>query len=140
MLAGPDGRLPEPLRKGLIPPTAEELADWASQQPGAEVLSDQGAQPMDATAAEEFYVRTWGGALARRERRRGRIAAAPEDGDSGRTAEANLSIRLAAGQKVEEIVPEVERLLREAARRRARSSRSTCGRPRRPGWCRPTRP
>jgi acetylornithine deacetylase/succinyl-diaminopimelate desuccinylase-like protein len=30
-------------------------------------------------------------------------------------AEANLSVRLAAGQKVEEIAPEVERLLRESA-------------------------
>jgi acetylornithine deacetylase/succinyl-diaminopimelate desuccinylase-like protein len=30
-------------------------------------------------------------------------------------AEANLSIRLVAGQKVEEIAPEVERLLRESA-------------------------
>ncbi len=114
VLAGPDGRLPEPLRKGLIPPTAEELADWASQQPGAEVLSDQGAQPMDATAAEEFYVRTWGEPS---------LDVNGVEGGSPQLqktvipvgAEANLSIRLAAGQKVEEIVPEVERLLREAA-------------------------
>ena len=114
MLAGPDGRLPEPLRKGLIPPTAEELADWASQQPGAGVLSDQGARPMDATAAEEFYVRTWGEPS---------LDVNGVEGGSPQLqktvipvgAEANLSIRLAAGQKVEEIVPEVERLLREAA-------------------------
>src|SRR4051794_10721982 len=55
-----DGRLPEPLRKGITPPTEAELADWASQQPGAEVLADQGARPADPKAAEEFYLRTWG--------------------------------------------------------------------------------
>ena len=78
------------------------------------MLAGQGARPMDARAAEEFYVRTW---------------AEPSldvngiEGGSPQlqktvipvTAEANLSIRLAAGQKVEEIVPEVERLLRESA-------------------------
>ena len=114
VLAGPDGRLPEPLRRGLVPPTEQELADWSSQQPGAEVLADQGARPMDAAAADEFYVRTWGEPS---------IDVNGVEGGSPQLqktvipvgAEANLSIRLAAGQKVEEIVPEVERLLRESA-------------------------
>ena len=114
MLAGPDGRLPEPLRKGVIAPTPEELADWALQQPGGAVLSDQGARPMDATAAEEFYVRTWAEPS---------LDVNGVEGGSPQlqktvipvTAEANVSMRLAVGQKVEEIVPEVERLLRESA-------------------------
>ncbi len=109
-----EGRLPEPLRKGVVPPTAEELADWASQQPGGEVLSDQGARPMDAAAEEEFYVRTWAEPS---------LDVNGVEGGSPQLqktvipvgAEANLSIRLAPGQKVEEIVPEVERLLRESA-------------------------
>ncbi len=109
-----EGRLPEPLRKGVVPPTAEELADWASQQPGGEVLSDQGARPMDADAEEEFYVRTWAEPS---------LDVNGVEGGSPQLqktvipvgAEANLSIRLAPGQKVEEIVPEVERLLRESA-------------------------
>ena len=114
VLAGPDGRLPEALRKGVVPPTEQELADWSSQQPGALALSDQGARPMDDATAAEFYTRTW---------------AEPSldvngiEGGSPQlqktvipvSAEANLSIRLAAGQKVEEVVPEVERLLRESA-------------------------
>ncbi len=114
VLAGPDGRLPEALRKGVIAPTEQELRDWSSQTPGAEVLAGQGARPMDANAAEEFYLRAW---------------AEPSLDVNGVecgspqlqktvipvNAEANLSIRLAAGQKVEEIVPEVERLLRESA-------------------------
>jgi len=114
VLAGPDGRLPEPLRKGVIPPTEQELADWSSQTPGGDVLSGQGARPMDDRAAEQFYVRTWAEPA---------VDVNGVEGGSPQlqktvipaTAEANLSIRLAAGQKVEEIVPEVERLLRESA-------------------------
>jgi acetylornithine deacetylase/succinyl-diaminopimelate desuccinylase-like protein len=114
VLAGPDGRLPEPLRKGVVPPTEQELADWSSQQPGGEALSDQGARPMDPGAAGEFYLRTWAEPS---------LDVNGVEGGSPQLqktvipvgAEANLSVRLATGQKVEEIVPEVERLLREAA-------------------------
>jgi acetylornithine deacetylase/succinyl-diaminopimelate desuccinylase-like protein len=114
VLAGADGRLPEPLRKGVIPPTDQELRDWSSQTPGAEVLAGQGARPMDAGAAEEFYLRAWAEPS---------LDVNGVEGGSPQlqktvipvNAEANLSIRLAAGQKVEEIAPEVERLLRESA-------------------------
>jgi acetylornithine deacetylase/succinyl-diaminopimelate desuccinylase-like protein len=109
-----DGRLPAPLREGVLASTDEELADWALQQPGAEVLADQDARPADSTAAEELYVRTW---------------AEPSldvngiEGGSPQlqktvipvVAEANLSIRLAPGQEVEVVAPEVERLLRAGA-------------------------
>ncbi len=109
-----DGRLPEPLRKGVVPPTEHELADWDSQQPGAEVLAEQAARPADASAAEEFYLRTWGEPS---------VDVNGVEGGSPQlqktvipvVAEANLSIRLAPGQRPEEIVPEVERLLRESA-------------------------
>jgi acetylornithine deacetylase/succinyl-diaminopimelate desuccinylase-like protein len=109
-----NGRLPEPLRKGVLTPTEEELVDWASQEPGAEVLSDQGARPTDATAAEEFYLRTWGEPS---------VDVNGIEGGSPQLqktvipvlAEANLSIRLAPGQRVEEVAPELERLLHESA-------------------------
>ncbi len=109
-----NGRLAEPLRKGVVPPTEQELADWVSQQSGAEVLAEQGARPMDATAAEELYVRTWAEPS---------LDVNGVEGGSPQLqktvipcgAEANLSIRLAPGQTVDEIVPEVERLLRESA-------------------------
>jgi acetylornithine deacetylase/succinyl-diaminopimelate desuccinylase-like protein len=69
---------------------------------------------MDATAAEEFYLRAWGEPS---------LDVNGVEGGSSQLqktvipvgAEANLSIRLAAGQKVQEIAPEVERLLRESA-------------------------
>jgi len=109
-----DGRLPEPLRAGLVPPTPAELEGWAALQPGAEALADQGAQPLDATGAEEFYLRTWGEPS---------ITLHGIEGGSPTFqktvlpvhAVANLSIRLAPGQDVATIAPEVERLLREAA-------------------------
>jgi acetylornithine deacetylase/succinyl-diaminopimelate desuccinylase-like protein len=109
-----DGRLPEPLRAGIAPPTDEELAGWAELTPGAEELAGQGARPVDPKAAEEFYLRTF---------------AEPSldvNGIEGGSphlqktvlpveAHANLSIRLAPGQDPEQIAPEVDRLLREAA-------------------------
>jgi acetylornithine deacetylase/succinyl-diaminopimelate desuccinylase-like protein len=109
-----DGRLPEPLRKGIAPPTEEELAGWRELPPGESELAEQGARPMDARAAEEFYLRTFaepaldvngfqsGSPLLQK-------TVLPVE------AVANLSIRLAPGQSVDEIAPEVERLLRGAA-------------------------
>jgi acetylornithine deacetylase/succinyl-diaminopimelate desuccinylase-like protein len=109
-----DGRLVEPLRKGLVPPTDEELAGWRELPTGADELADQGARAADPKAAEEFYLRTFA-----------EPALDVNGFESGSphlqktvlpvSAVANLSIRLAPGQKVAEIAPEVERLLREAA-------------------------
>jgi acetylornithine deacetylase/succinyl-diaminopimelate desuccinylase-like protein len=109
-----NGRVPEPLRAGVVPPTPEELAGWAELQPGAEALSEQGARPADERAAEEFYLRTWG------------EPAVDVHGLAGGSpalvktvlpvhAEANVSIRLAPGQDPAEIADTFERLLREAA-------------------------
>ena len=109
-----EGRLPEPLRAGIAPPTEEEVAAWAELVPGPEMLANAGARAVDPRAAEEFYRRT---------------TAEPSldvNGIVGGSpllqktvlpvfAEANVSIRLAPGQEVETIAAAVERLLREAA-------------------------
>jgi acetylornithine deacetylase/succinyl-diaminopimelate desuccinylase-like protein len=108
------GRLPDPLRAGIAPPTAEELASWAELPSGADQLADQGARPADPRAAQEFYVRTFAEPS---------VDVHGLEGGSPRLqktvlpvlAEANVSIRLAPGQTVEEIAPEFERLLRESA-------------------------
>jgi acetylornithine deacetylase/succinyl-diaminopimelate desuccinylase-like protein len=113
-VAARDGRLPEPLRAGIVPPTAEELDGWRSLPPGADELSAQGARPMDPRAAEEFYSRTFA------------EPALDVNGiHSGSPmiqktvipvqADANVSIRLAPGQHPDEIAAAFERLLHEAA-------------------------
>jgi acetylornithine deacetylase/succinyl-diaminopimelate desuccinylase-like protein len=109
-----DGTLVEPLRKGIAAPTADELEGWKLLPVGADELGEQGARAKDASAADDFYLRTFaepaldvngiatGSPLLQK-------TVLPVE------AVANLSIRLAPGQQVDEIAPEVERLLREAA-------------------------
>jgi acetylornithine deacetylase/succinyl-diaminopimelate desuccinylase-like protein len=109
-----EGRLPEPTRKGVLAPTQEELESWCNLPAGADELADQGARPLDARAADEFYIRTFA------------EPALDVNGiESGSpqlqktvlpvVAVANVSIRLAAGQRVEEIAAAFDRLLRDAA-------------------------
>jgi acetylornithine deacetylase/succinyl-diaminopimelate desuccinylase-like protein len=108
-----DGRLAEPLRQGLVPPTEEELAGWRELPAGDDELAQMGARGADAKAAEEFYRRTFA-----------EPALDVNGFESGSPhlqktvlpveAVANLSIRLAPGQHPDVIGPEVERLLREA--------------------------
>ena len=106
--------VPEELRAGVVPPTQEEMDSWRELAPGATVLANAGATPMDAEAAEAFYQRTLAG------------PAVDVNGLTGGEpvlqktvlpvfAEANVSIRLAPGQDVEEISTAFERLLRDAA-------------------------
>lgn len=109
-----DGRVPEPLRAGISPPTNEELAGWTELTPGAEELAAQGARPADPAAAEQFYIRTFAEPA---------VDVNGIEGGSPRLqktvlpveAHANVSIRLAPGQDHERIATELERLLREAA-------------------------
>jgi acetylornithine deacetylase/succinyl-diaminopimelate desuccinylase-like protein len=106
--------VPDALRGGVIAPTPEELASWEELDPGASVLAAAGAQPLDERAADEFYARTFGG------------PSVDVNGIQGGepvlqktvlpvSAEANVSIRLAPGQDVEQITGAFERLLRDAA-------------------------
>ena len=114
VLPGPDGRLAEPLRAGIVPPTADELAGWDVLPTGPEELAREGVAPADPVAADDFWIRT---------------TAEPSvtingfEGGSPRLqktvlpveAQANVSIRLAPGQSTAAIAPVFERMLREAA-------------------------
>jgi acetylornithine deacetylase/succinyl-diaminopimelate desuccinylase-like protein len=114
VLAGPDGRLAEPLRQGIAPPTGEELDAWSQLPPGGEAITEAGAQPLDAKAGEEFYVRTWAEPSTDVN---GIVGGKPGVRNTTLSVEASaeFSIRLAPGQNVETIAPAAERLLREAA-------------------------
>jgi acetylornithine deacetylase/succinyl-diaminopimelate desuccinylase-like protein len=105
---------PDDLKRGIVPPTDEELAAWAELEPGAVVLADQGARPKDELAAEDFYLRTFAGIAVDVNGIRGgepelQKTVLPVEAD------ANVSIRLAPGQDVDEIAQAFERVLREAA-------------------------
>jgi acetylornithine deacetylase/succinyl-diaminopimelate desuccinylase-like protein len=106
--------LPDELRAGVIPPTAEEVDSWLELDPGADLLADAGARPMDESAEADFYRRTLAG------------PAVDVNGIHGGEpvlqktvlpvfAEANVSIRLAPGQGVDELAAAFERILRDAA-------------------------
>jgi len=110
VLPGPDGRLPEPLRAGIIPPSQAELDSWKSLPDGAGELAQVGARPADAKAVEEFYIRT---------------TAEPSldvhqvVGGQARTivvpaVSADLSVRIVGGQRSEVIAANLEALLRGA--------------------------
>ena len=109
-----DGRLPEPLRAGIVSPSASELDGWKQLPAGDAEIAAAGSRPADAAAAEEFYLRTWA------------EPSVDVNGIAGGSpilqktviaveAEANVSIRLVADQDPDVIIPAFERLLREAA-------------------------
>ena len=108
-----DGRLPEPLRAGVAAPTDDELEDWRDLPPGAEELERVGAVPLDANAADEFYVRAFAepsvdvtGILGGKPGLRNTTLVS--------RASAGVTIRVAPGQDPETVAAAAERLLREA--------------------------
>jgi acetylornithine deacetylase/succinyl-diaminopimelate desuccinylase-like protein len=113
-LVAHDGTLVDELRVGRAEPTAEELAGWQALPAGASELSDQGARPKDAHAAEDFYLRTFAEPAIDVN---GISTGSPQLQKTVLPVEAiaNVSMRLAPGQKIDDVAPVFERLLRESA-------------------------
>ena len=109
-----DGTLAEPLRQGIAPPTDAELESWTSLPAGADELAEAGARAKDAHAARDFYLRTFAEPSVDVN---GIVSGSPHLQKTVLPVEAtaNVSIRLAPGQRSEVIAPEVERLLRASA-------------------------
>jgi acetylornithine deacetylase/succinyl-diaminopimelate desuccinylase-like protein len=114
VVARPDGRLPDALRAGAEAPGPDEREGWSERPDGATALGGYGAEPMDGAALEDFHLRTT------------REPALDVNGIAGGSpdlvktvlpveARANVSIRLAPGQRPDDIRPAFERLLRDAA-------------------------
>ncbi|HEY4411920.1 MAG TPA: M20/M25/M40 family metallo-hydrolase [Gaiellaceae bacterium] len=112
--AGPNGLLPETLRQGIIPPTAEELENWKALPSGADELALQGARPLDPKAAEQFNIRTMAEPSADVN---GIIGGKPGLRNTTLSVHAagEITVRLAPGQSVETIGSAVEQLMRDAA-------------------------
>ena len=108
VLPGADGRLPEPLRAGVEPPSPDEIATWDELPDGADVLAEAGARPADARAAAELYTRTTADASLDVHR----IAGGDARTIVPPTAACDLSVRLAPGQDPPEIAGALEALLR----------------------------
>ena len=109
-----DGRVPEALRVGIVPPTDEERAGWERQPSGADVLREAGAIPYDPAAADEFYLRTTAETSVEVN---GILGGKPglKNTTVVSEAQANFTVRLAPGQEPGKVAPEVERLLLEAS-------------------------
>ena len=109
VLPGPDGRVREELREGIVAPDPAELESWERLPGGAAELAGTGAHPVGDPA--DFYLRTGADAsLDVHEIRGGEprtlVPAA---------AHATLSLRLAARQDAERMAEVLSGLLRDAA-------------------------
>ncbi|MFN2525852.1 MAG: M20/M25/M40 family metallo-hydrolase [Actinomycetota bacterium] len=113
VLPGPDGRLPEPLRAGIVPAKPDELDAWAKLPPGDEVIAEVGGRPLHDRAGAEYYERNWGDASVDVHGIAGGDAAQIRT-QVPSSAQAKLSIRLAPGQTVAAAGASVRRLLEDA--------------------------
>jgi acetylornithine deacetylase/succinyl-diaminopimelate desuccinylase-like protein len=110
VLPDAEGRVRPELAAGVIPPSDVERASWARLTPGTPQLAEVGARPLSPSAAEEFHERT--GALPA-------VDLNHVEAGAPRTvipaeARAALTLRLAPGQRAEEMRDVVERLLHAA--------------------------
>ena len=107
------GRLPEPLRQGIRPPSAAELSSWAALPAGADELALAGVAPRDPDAARDYYLRTFAEPALDVN---GILGGSPvlEKTVLPVEAQANVSIRLAAGQDVATIVAAFRELIAAA--------------------------
>jgi len=108
-----DGRLPEPLRAGVTPPSEAEAVDWLELPPGADELARVGAVPLDERADEDFYERVFvepsldvTGILGGKPGLRNTTLVSQ--------ASAGITIRVAPGQDPEVLADAAEALLRDA--------------------------
>jgi acetylornithine deacetylase/succinyl-diaminopimelate desuccinylase-like protein len=108
-----DGRLPEALSAGVVPPTDAERAAWDGLPDGEAVLADAGLAPADPGAASAFYERTT--ALPSVDVH-GLAAGEPGAVKTNLPSEATatLSIRLAPGQSPAAIGASLDDLMRAA--------------------------
>jgi acetylornithine deacetylase/succinyl-diaminopimelate desuccinylase-like protein len=111
VVPGPDGRVRDELRAGIVPPAEAERISWERLPPGTQVISEVGGREAYPGAAAEYYERNGADAS---------LDVNELTGGEPRTvvpavARAAVSLRLAPGQRADEIGPVLERLLRDAA-------------------------
>jgi acetylornithine deacetylase/succinyl-diaminopimelate desuccinylase-like protein len=112
------GRVRPELAAGVAPLSSEEQESWERLPPGAEAIAAVGGVEVAPGAGEEFYART-GAATAVDVNM---VATGEPRTIVPAVANGYVSVRLAPGQRAEQIGAELERLLRAAAPDRAEVS------------------
>jgi acetylornithine deacetylase/succinyl-diaminopimelate desuccinylase-like protein len=108
-----DGRLPEPLRAGVTPPSEDEVSGWRELPSGSEELERVGAAPLDERAADEFYERVF---VEPSLDVTGIVGGKPglRNTTLVSRASAGITIRVAPGQDPAVLAAAAEKLLRDA--------------------------
>ena len=106
--------VPDELRTGSLPPSADESRSWRQLEPGGSILEAHAVAPADERAVDEYYQRLYAAPAV--------TVHALRSGDTRIEAhilpveaEATVSIRLAPGQDPHEIDKTFQRLLSDAA-------------------------
>ncbi len=110
VLPGPDGRVREELREGIVPPSPAELESWKRLPPGDEALAVAGGRPVHPGAGAEYYEHNGADAALDVNRIEGgeRRTVVPAH------AQAMVSLRLAPGQDPQRMHEVLTGLLRAA--------------------------
>jgi acetylornithine deacetylase/succinyl-diaminopimelate desuccinylase-like protein len=114
VLPGPNGKLRDELRAGLVEPAEEERKAWAQLPSAADLLEQVGGRPIHERSAETYYEQNWADASIDVNGIAGGDAVQKRTIIPA-TATAKLSMRLAPNQRAADMGATLERLLREAA-------------------------
>lgn len=113
VIPGPDGLLRDELRKGVVPPSPEEIESWKRLPPPAQLLGEAGARPIHPGSADAYYQQNWGDASL--------DVSGIEGGDAVQLrtiipaeARAIFNMRLAPTQDFDEMKATLEQLIEDA--------------------------
>lgn len=114
VMPGPDGLLRDELRKGVVPPAAEEIESWKQLPDPAALFEEAGGRPIHPGSAATYYAQNWADASL--------DVAGIDGGDAHQLrtivpaeAWAHFNVRLAPTQDFNEMRAVVEELLMSAA-------------------------
>jgi acetylornithine deacetylase/succinyl-diaminopimelate desuccinylase-like protein len=110
ILPTPNGQLPEPLRAGIAPIPDDERAMWSDMPKGERAITRVGGRMLHETSGDRYYELTgFESSLDVNE-----IKAGDPRTVIPSKASAHISMRLAPGQRHQDMTVELERLMREA--------------------------
>ena len=113
LMPGPRGLLRDELRKGVVPPSPEEIESWKRLPDPAALFEEAGGRPIHPGSAADYYSQNWADASL--------DVAGIDGGDAHQLrtivpaeAWAHFNMRLSPTQDFEEMMATVERLILDA--------------------------